>query len=154
MTSSGVRVAAAIVRAWTRTYTSGLPAELRDARRDEIESDLWESAHDPGPSSRMAAVQMIARMLIGMPDDVGWRNEQAGRRVARRWSVALAIGVVAVVALWLVSETAKPKDIPEIRQLRFTNRPPLIDVPPPPPPPPPPCAPEGFPRDPAVRCTR
>ena len=152
MTSSGVRIAAAIVRAWTRAYTSGLPAELRDARRDEIESDLWESAHDPG-SSRMAGVQTIARMLIGMPDDVGWRNEQAGRSMARRWGVALALGVVAVVALWLVSETARPTEIPEIQQLRFNNRP-SLDPPPPPLPPPPPCPPEGFPRDPSVRCTR
>ena len=154
MTTSVVRFAAAIVRAWARAYTSGLPTELRDARRDEIESDLWESAHDPERSSRLAGVQIIARMLIGMPDDVGWRSEQVDKRVSRRWSVALALGVVAIMTLWLVAETAKPAEIPEIQQLRFTNRPQLIDAPPPPPPPPPPCPPDGFPHDPAVRCVR
>ena len=153
MTTSAVRLAAAIVRAWTRVYTSGLPAELREARREEIESDLWEDVHDQERSSGLLAVQMIARMLIGMPDDVGWRSEQGDRRVSRRVSVALALGVVAVLALWLVTETAKPTEIPDIRQLHFSNRPQLIDVPPPPPPPPP-CPPAGFPRDPRLRCTR
>ena len=152
MTTSGVRFAAAIVRAWTRAYTSGLPPDLRDARRDEIESDLWESAHDRERSSLFAGVQMIGRMLIGMPDDLGWRSDQVDRRVSRRLSVALALGVVAFVAFWLVTETAKPTEIPDIRQLHFSNGPQLIDAPLPPPPPPPPCPPAGFPRDPAVRC--
>jgi hypothetical protein len=30
-----------IVRAWVRLYTLGLPADLKDARRDEINADLW-----------------------------------------------------------------------------------------------------------------
>ena len=152
MTTSGVRIASAIVRAWTRAYTSGLPPEVRDARRDEIESDLWESVHDFERPSAFAGLQMIGWMLIGVPDDVGWRSEQVDRRVSRRLSVALALGVVAFVALWLVTETAKPTEIPDIRQLHFSNRPQLIDAPPPPPPPPPPCPPAGFPRDLRVKC--
>ena len=79
-----VRVAAAIVRAWTRAYTSGLPAHLREARQGEIASDLWESAHDPERSPAAIALQMIARMVIGVPDDVGWRSEQVSTQVARR----------------------------------------------------------------------
>jgi len=34
--------AAAAVRLWTRLYTSGLPVDVRHARRAEIASDLWE----------------------------------------------------------------------------------------------------------------
>ena len=154
MTPSAVRFVAAVVRAWTCAYTWGLPAALRDARRDEIESDLWESAHDRDRPAAAAALQMVARMLIGMPDDVGWRSEQIGTRVSRRWRLALAAGAAAILTLWLVGERATSTEIPDIRQLQFTNNPQLIDAPPPPPPPPPPCPPSGFPMDPRVPCTK
>ena len=35
-----------VVRAWTRLYTSGMAPEIRDARRAEIDSDLWEFHED------------------------------------------------------------------------------------------------------------
>ena len=35
-------VAAALVRAWAWIYTSGTPGFVREGRRQEIESDLWE----------------------------------------------------------------------------------------------------------------
>ena len=149
-----VRFASAVVRAWTFAYTWGLPAELRDARRDEIESDLWESAHDRDRSAAAVALETLARMLIGMPDDVGWRSGQIGTPASRRWRLALAAGAVAILTLWLAGERAMSTEIPDIRQLRFTNNPQLIPAPPPPPPPPPPCPPPGFPRDPRVACTK
>ena len=43
MNQAAVRVATAAVRAWTRLYTWCLPTDARDARRREIESDLWRA---------------------------------------------------------------------------------------------------------------
>ena len=52
MSDLALRGAIAAVRAWTTLYTCGLPTGQRDARREEIESDLWESVHD---ATRIAA---------------------------------------------------------------------------------------------------
>ena len=65
-----------IVRTWVRLYTTGLPASLRDSRRDEIDSDLWEQAHEAevGPNDgRSLATHLLLRMLLGFPDDLLWR---------------------------------------------------------------------------------
>jgi hypothetical protein len=72
MTSRVVALAVALVRAWTRVYTWRLPQHVRDFRRWEIESDLFESQRDAGPSSRLA-LQVTIRLLLGVPDDLRWR---------------------------------------------------------------------------------
>jgi hypothetical protein len=48
----------ACVRRWTCVYTWRLPPAVRDARREEIESDLWESSHDP--DMRQVAMQQTS----------------------------------------------------------------------------------------------
>ena len=40
--SAALALAVGMTRSWVTLYTSGLPRELRDARRAEIDSDLWE----------------------------------------------------------------------------------------------------------------
>ena len=42
MTASTVVVAEGLVCWWVRVYTTSLPAEVRQARLAEIDSDLWE----------------------------------------------------------------------------------------------------------------
>ena len=39
--------AVAVLRAWTHVYTWRLDPGLRERRRAEIESDLWEFQQDP-----------------------------------------------------------------------------------------------------------
>jgi hypothetical protein len=73
--------AAALVRGWVGLYTRGLPAEVRDARRAEIESDLWsqtEEAEYLGQGASSVEIEMLARLVLGIPADIGWR--QAHRR--------------------------------------------------------------------------
>jgi hypothetical protein len=74
------QIAVGMTRAWVALYTRGLPAELRDARRSEIDSDLWEQGQvaalveePPGET----AFQLTARLLLGIPSDLTWRV-QAG----------------------------------------------------------------------------
>ena len=70
-----LQVLIACVRLWTRLYTSGLPSAVRGRRRAEIDSDLWEWCADQASGSRAGAMQLLLRLVLGMPDDVAWRVE-------------------------------------------------------------------------------
>lgn len=78
------RAATRIVGTWVHGYTLGLPDLARDARRAEIESDVWEHCSSLGWSAR-AALEVLMRCLLGIPADVAWRAEQVrvGQRAAR-----------------------------------------------------------------------
>jgi uncharacterized protein (TIGR03435 family) len=69
--------AASLVRNWTRLYTSRLPASVRERRRAEVESDLWESQQNENARTPASALHVVVRLLIGIPDDLGWWIEQA-----------------------------------------------------------------------------
>ena len=71
-------IAPACARAWLRLYTSGMPADLRDARHADVNTDLWEHQHDAygeGASRVAIAAEILLRTLVGVPDDLGWRRE-------------------------------------------------------------------------------
>lgn len=67
-------------RSWVALYTLGLPAELRIARRLEIDCDFWEQRQLAGfmrePPLGTAA-EIAARTVLGMLSDITWRV-QAG----------------------------------------------------------------------------
>ena len=68
MKSPPLRLAIALVRAWTRLYTWRMEPAIRKARHAEIESDLWEFEQDPDAGRRLSpAVQVMARVLLGVP---------------------------------------------------------------------------------------
>ena len=73
-------ISIATTRAWTASYTRGLPADLRAERREEIDSDLWEQhrlAALRGDPALGIAIEVLARMLLGIISDITWRA-QAG----------------------------------------------------------------------------
>jgi hypothetical protein len=73
--------AAGLVRRWVRVYTGGLPPELRDRRRDEIDADLWsqlEEAAVIGRPARSINAEILTRWLSGIPADLSWRLEHRG----------------------------------------------------------------------------
>jgi len=104
MTGSPV---AGLVRGWVRLYTGGLPAELRDARRDEIDDDLWcehAEAAAAGRSARALDADLCLRLLFGIPSDISWRL--AYRRAPTPSSLersssmsSRTVGVLAIVAV-------------------------------------------------------
>jgi len=88
-------LAVSVTRWWTRVYTLGLPADLRAARRAEIESDLWESLHDPaGPR-----VQILPRLAGGLVDDVCWRANHLADESRLMW-LTIATGCLLLAAMW------------------------------------------------------
>jgi hypothetical protein len=119
------------VRAWTRVYTCGLPRAERTARRAEIDSDLWELEHDPeAPHGGWAATQVLARLLIGIPDDLAWRMDvgatahrapvralaaagmMTGPRRVSAFGLSATIHLVAISAvMWLASRGPVPSPI-------------------------------------------
>src|SRR5437773_460071 len=105
-----LRIALAVVRFWTTLYTGGMPHALRETRRAEIESDLWESQHDRRPESDLSvATQVVLRLVRGVPDDLLWRLELMDLRSRRRrtgmWLAATA-SVLLAATLWVASVMA------------------------------------------------
>jgi TonB family protein len=133
-----LRVASALVRVWTRLYTLGLADHVRGARREEIESDLWESHTDP--ERAQSGLQLVARLAAGLADDLGWRFEQEhtmSRHMKRQMAAIVAVALIAV--LWIAlsvrlsPRAPQPPELPRtLHAATFGMR-----MPPPPPPPPP-----------------
>jgi cytochrome b6-f complex iron-sulfur subunit len=74
------RVITALVTAWTRLYTAGLPDQPKQRRRLEIASDLWEQSNDRA-STHAGAVSIALRCVAGMPSDLVWSiSARSGRR--------------------------------------------------------------------------
>ena len=108
-----------------------MPALIGEARRAEIQSDLWEFLHDADREQRgAAAAQLFARLLLGVSDDLCWRLEHDLWRhefLVRR-IVALTAAALVPVTLWIVavrlSQTA-----PSARTARERMRPGLAPRP-------------------------
>jgi uncharacterized protein (TIGR03435 family) len=114
MKSRALLLSVRLVRVWTRAYTLGMPADVRDARLSDIECDLWECQHDTDRPAR--AIEIVARLLLGIPDDVLWRLEYAAdadaamiapaRRTiaASAFTCSFALHVIALMgAVWIAS---------------------------------------------------
>ena len=134
--------AIALVRAWTRLYTSGMDTTSRDSRRAEIESDLWEFHEDArrhGWSPAAIAVHMLARLGFGLAHDLLWRvdYEKEAVMLQRRtaWFTAAAIGGAAcVAALWIVFAVTTLVALPPLPDSIHIERVYLQPMRPPPPP--------------------
>ena len=126
----------ACVRSWTRIYTWRLPPAVRDARREEIESDLWESANDPQVAQSELIMQMVLRLTLGIADDLAWRLGQGTKiRSATRRTIVTAAATCVLLLFVALSRLAM--DLPPLPeapvgalQAHWTVR-----NPPPPPPP-------------------
>jgi hypothetical protein len=96
---------AALVRRWVAVYTRGLPADVRQDRRDEIDDDLWSQlleSSDSGRTDRSLAGEIVARLVLGVPADVSWRMEQirfARDRATRGRSALMHAPGLAILAI-------------------------------------------------------
>lgn len=126
------RAACELVRLWTRLHTAGLPVLARQIRLEEIESDLWDSTHDPRQPLR--AHQVLARLLLGIPDDLQWRVA----RTSPRGIAVIAFSVIGATLFgWLYVNVFSPQSLPRPhgRAMFFVSDRPQLPPPPPPPPP-------------------
>ncbi|WP_430645121.1 hypothetical protein [Agromyces sp. GXS1127] len=88
---------------WTLRYTGGLDPLVAADRQHEILSDLHEQAvwaTEADISQRATARSIRARMLRGIPADLGWRRAQLTGREGIRFSLPRADGLLlAAVAV-------------------------------------------------------
>jgi hypothetical protein len=130
------RASIAVALVWVRLYTWRMPRAAREARIAEIESDLWESARDDSRAGALP-IQIAARLLMGIPDDLRWRAEQVTPSQGARLTLALGIATAAllgVVWVGLAVGRVESPPVPDAPDLRWRPK----NPPPPPPPPPPP----------------
>jgi hypothetical protein len=96
------RRSAGLVRRWVGFYTRGLSAEVRDGRREEIESHLWdqlEEATSTGRSDRSIGADILMRLVLGLPADLSWRTTRTANRQARPATEGTAATGTRVVGL-------------------------------------------------------
>jgi len=107
-----IALAVGIVRTWVALYTLGLPQLLREARRLEIDCDLWEQrqlAELTREPHLATAIQIVVRALLGIFSDVTWRVEASSARRSRSTEMndsliirALLLAAVAAAAFPVV----------------------------------------------------
>jgi hypothetical protein len=98
-----------VTRHWVRLYTAGLPPEIREGRRAELESDLWEQEHEAAAAdgrTTKTAIQVLHRLVRGAPADLCWRQQQGGAKLLRKAGRRAVEGArpttAAVARHWLV----------------------------------------------------
>jgi hypothetical protein len=96
---------AGLVRRWVALYTLGLPADIRDARREEIEDDLWSQAHDSELVDG-ASADVLGRLVFGLWADITWRLEQRHRDRVRPVLRSATMGTRAVAAFAIIGGAA------------------------------------------------
>ena len=82
MSTVPMRRSTRLVRGWVHVYTAGLQPAVREARREEIEADLWEQTKEAAMLERSQSglsSHVLLRWLLGIPDDVVWRIGQLGK---------------------------------------------------------------------------
>lgn len=107
-----------LVLRWTALYTRGLESALRNDRRDEIASDVFEQWR-VGEAGWSHSLAMLGRCLRGMPADVSWRIEHARSVGAPARALMGAIDRVERAARW-VDRNGLPKLTPVVAVLYAT----------------------------------
>jgi hypothetical protein len=106
---------------WADRYTRSLPTDVRDRRRAEIESDVFEHVHLSSDSSDARRTSVAWRTVRGIPADVAWRRQEmramrasspephesrlrnAWAVVTQRWFAPIAILVLVFDVLFAIA---------------------------------------------------
>jgi hypothetical protein len=101
--NSVVDLVVGLTRLWTSMYTLGSVPELRQGRRAEVDSDLWDQQHLAylqGAKPLDTAWHIFIRCLLGIPADIAWRVEtdiaaRNERKGDMREGIGSRIGLIA-----------------------------------------------------------
>jgi len=102
-------IAIGLTRAWTATYTGGLPDEVKKCRRAEIDCDLWEQqslASFLDEAGAGTGMHILGRCVLGIASDISWRA-QAGSSARQEGKIQvkdtltkrLVFGVAVLIGL-------------------------------------------------------
>jgi hypothetical protein len=117
MNSLSMHLAVRCVRWWTRFYTAGMLPEFRETRCAEIESDLWECQSAAASEDRRlgSALHVVLRLLMGIPDDLGWRVDHTALAEAIGqdgvvYSARVAGAALFMIAVWVIhADAVRPR---------------------------------------------
>jgi len=87
---------------WARCYSVGLRPGTRERRHSELESDLWEhysDRRDEGASPAEVNIEVLGRLLRGMPSDMAWRFQAEGFNLNINFPVERLAGVLLLFLL-------------------------------------------------------
>lgn len=105
-----MRVGERVTLAWVRRYTRGLPAEWREERRAELESDLWEQvsgAQARGQRLGVTQAILLSRCARGAVADLSWRRRaRPGRAPGIAWRLASRTMFVLCAVFLVVVDVA------------------------------------------------
>jgi hypothetical protein len=113
---SGIAVVASrVARGWTAAYTLGLAAEVRDARRAEIASDVWEHHRDIVTEGRPVWTffgSVFGRIVRGAPADLLWRVNVEGPKMDIKIPFERIVGglLLAMVVLLMITTSISGYD--------------------------------------------
>jgi hypothetical protein len=145
------RRASALVRRWVALYTRGLTPDVREARREEIEADLWSQTEDQrrsGALSGAGSTAILSRLVRGLWADITWRLDQRrtppqpaparshplGSVVAATCAIAGGAGLFAISILFILFASADGppwaflRDFPAADLVNFTGKASLVLV--------------------------
>jgi hypothetical protein len=93
-----------LVRRWVRLYTFGAPPHARERRRQELACDTWEHERDgldAGRARPLLALEILGRMVRGVPADIFWRLRLEGQPMELRipFERVLGIGLLVLAVL-------------------------------------------------------
>jgi hypothetical protein len=108
-------VATRAARGWTAAYTLGLAAQVRDARRAEIASDVWEHHCDIVTEGRPAwrfFGSVFGRIVRGAPADLLWRVNVEGPKMDIKIPFERIVGglLLAMVVLLMITTSISGYD--------------------------------------------
>lgn len=113
---SGIaEVASRVARAWSAAYTLGLATPVRDARRGEIASDVWEHHRDIVSEGRPAwrfFGSVFGRIVRGAPADLLWRVNVEGPKMDIKIPFERIVGglLLAMVVLLIITTSISGYD--------------------------------------------
>lgn len=103
---SGVAAfASQLARGWAAVYTLGVAGHVRESRRAEITSDVWEHHLDVVTGSRSAwvfAASVVSRVARGVPADLLWRVNVEGPKMEIKIPFERIVGALLLVMIAFV----------------------------------------------------
>ncbi len=108
MSAVAVRLSLSAARAWTQVYSAGARTSARDARRDQIASDLWEHEADAtaiGQAPATFAGELAGRVVRGIPADIAWRLNTGGIEMRSTFVIERGSGLVMLLIILLIAGT-------------------------------------------------
>jgi hypothetical protein len=106
MNGPGPPLPVRVAEGWVALYTRGLPSEVREARRAELRSDLFEHRQHAaaGGQGRLRwSLQVGGRVARGMADDLWWRFAQQAATRPRTEATERRRRLLAWLFDWVIS---------------------------------------------------